>query len=354
MMADGQNELPRKEIAVENDETEVFMMPAESGMMKDLAKRLGDFYRNVMEKGTDYDTLKGTRKPTLLKPGAEFLQKGFGMSSRITQIEKVERTDPDHPFFMYTVTLAILDRSGKFITDGAGSANTGETRYAFRWLSENRLPPGVSKESLQSRMSEGQYGSYREYRLPSSPDEIFSLANTVLKMVKKRALVDGILGATGASRIFTQDVEDMMDAGEPNSAEKNHREQASHGNEGEQSSPKLLSDKQKAALDRYAKGNGKHHAVLGLRLSKLGREIPELTSQEASSILEDLFGMKQEDLKPEDILASMPGFRYENGVIRHGITPPTVDDELVLAKGGWLWDEERKGYAAAGKKRVGN
>ena len=341
MMADG--ELSRKEDAVEN--ADAFMMPAESGALKDLAKRLGDFYRNVMEKGTDYDTLKGTKKPTLLKPGAEFLQKGFGMSSRITQIEKIEQTDPDHPFFMYTVTLAISDRSGRFITDGAGSANTGETRYAFRWLSESRLPPGVSKEGLQSRMSEGQYGSYREYRLPSPPDEIFTLANTVLKMAKKRALVDGIIGATGASRIFTQDVEDMMDTGESASAERNRRERAS---------PKLLSEKQKAALDRYAKGNGRHHAVLVLRLSKLGRKIEELTSQEASSILEDLFGMKQEDMKPEEILGSMPGFRYENGVIRHGITPPTVDDKLVLARGGWLWNEERKGYAiAAGKKGEG-
>ncbi len=33
--------------------------------------------------------------------------------------------------------------------------------------------------------------------------------NTCLKMAKKRALIDGTLNATGASHIFTQDVEDM-------------------------------------------------------------------------------------------------------------------------------------------------
>ena len=33
--------------------------------------------------------------------------------------------------------------------------------------------------------------------------------NTVLKMAKKRAYVDGMLSATGASDIFTQDIEEM-------------------------------------------------------------------------------------------------------------------------------------------------
>jgi hypothetical protein len=35
------------------------------------------------------------------------------------------------------------------------------------------------------------------------------MANTVLKMAKKRALVDAVLTVLGASDIFTQDIEDM-------------------------------------------------------------------------------------------------------------------------------------------------
>jgi hypothetical protein len=35
------------------------------------------------------------------------------------------------------------------------------------------------------------------------------LANTILKMAKKRALIDAVLTATAASDIFTQDIEDL-------------------------------------------------------------------------------------------------------------------------------------------------
>jgi hypothetical protein len=40
--------------------------------------------------------------------------------------------------------------------------------------------------------------------------DIADTFNTVLKMAKKRAYVDGILSATAASDIFTQDIEDMQ------------------------------------------------------------------------------------------------------------------------------------------------
>jgi hypothetical protein len=35
------------------------------------------------------------------------------------------------------------------------------------------------------------------------------MANTILKMAKKRALIDAVLTATGASDIFSQDIEDL-------------------------------------------------------------------------------------------------------------------------------------------------
>src|SRR5690606_28333663 len=41
--------------------------------------------------------------------------------------------------------------------------------------------------------------------------EPWSLCNTVLKMAKKRALIDATLSATRSSGIFTQDVEDLRE-----------------------------------------------------------------------------------------------------------------------------------------------
>ncbi|MFW7344422.1 hypothetical protein V0R37_23160, partial [Pollutimonas sp. H1-120] len=43
---------------------------------------LNQIFRNIMQKGTDYDTLPGTNKPTLLKPGAEMLRMAFNLSYR--------------------------------------------------------------------------------------------------------------------------------------------------------------------------------------------------------------------------------------------------------------------------------
>ena len=40
-------------------------------------------------------------------------------------------------------------------------------------------------------------------------DDPYTLANTILKMSQKRAHIAATLNATGASRIFTQDIEDM-------------------------------------------------------------------------------------------------------------------------------------------------
>ena len=44
--------------------------------------------------------------------------------------------------------------------------------------------------------------------------------NTVLKMARKRSYVDAILSATGSSRIFTQDIEELAAMG----AEQDKRE----------------------------------------------------------------------------------------------------------------------------------
>ncbi|MEC2076308.1 hypothetical protein [Metabacillus fastidiosus] len=37
----------------------------------------------------------------------------------------------------------------------------------------------------------------------------YTIVNTVLKMAKKRALIDAVLSATRASGLFTQDIEDF-------------------------------------------------------------------------------------------------------------------------------------------------
>lgn len=120
--------------------------------------------------GIDYTTLmKCNNKAVLLKGGAEHLASVFGFR---TKSEIVHREFlPDTKFLMYEISTTVYTSEGDIVAVGLGSANTLETRYIKQGLAMS--------------------------------------ANTVLKMARKRSYVDAILSATGSSRIFTQDIEDL-------------------------------------------------------------------------------------------------------------------------------------------------
>jgi len=183
------------------------MTPLEMGRE---VKILDELYRNVMSKGTDYDTIPGTQKPTLLKPGAEILLRVFHLEPVTEIMNRTSIDDVDKPYFDFDVKVTLYSILGVDarvrMGDGIGNANTRETRYAYRWMWGNELPTGFDKQNAVTRKTKaGQI----QYRRDSSMDEVYTLKNTVMKMASKRALVDAVLKVTGADRIFTQDVEDM-------------------------------------------------------------------------------------------------------------------------------------------------
>lgn len=116
----------------------------------------------------DFGVIPGTGKPTLLKPGAEKLIMLLGLTTEFEIIES-ER-DFDEGFFQYQVRCTLL-KNGVSVTQGFGSCNTMEKKY-----------------------------------LKQDP---YTMDNTVLKMAKKRALVDAALLVGSLSDVFTQDIEDM-------------------------------------------------------------------------------------------------------------------------------------------------
>lgn len=177
--------------------------------LKKIPGMLNNIFRNIMQKDTDYGTLPGTSKPTLLKPGAEMLRMAFNLSYQ-AELETVLE-DWDKGVFYYKVFTHFSNSKGQYVGTGIGSANSGETRYSIRWVYESDVPKDVDKASLKSRTKQGRNGSYTQYAMPLSIDEKATLINTLQKMAKKRSFVDGILSITGASRIFTQDVEDMQE-----------------------------------------------------------------------------------------------------------------------------------------------
>ena len=128
-----------------------------------------DFIENELKEGVDYGTVKGASKPSLWKAGAEKLCRFMGLSALGEIISRY--ADYDAGVFGFEAKVRLVDADGIIRGEGFGACNTRENKY-----------------------------------LKSSA---FNNANTALKMSKKRALVDAILGAAGASAVFTQDAEDL-------------------------------------------------------------------------------------------------------------------------------------------------
>ena len=153
-----------------SESSSVKEMAAQLKEMKSRQNLLRRFFQEVMVAGQDYGLIPGTDKPTLLKPGAEKLNELYGYAPAIKSIE--ETADRHTGFYRARVTVGLVRRSdGSLAAEGVGEANTAEggRSGAAPWV----------------------------------------MWNTVLKMAKKRALVDATLSATNASGLFTQDTEDL-------------------------------------------------------------------------------------------------------------------------------------------------
>jgi hypothetical protein len=146
---------------------------------------LDKLFNTLLKQGTDFDRIPGTDKPTLLKPGAELLCQVFRLATgELKIINSIE--DFEKGIFSYTVSMQILHRdTGALISTGIGSANSQEVKYKYRNIEQD----GEKVKVLNPEPADQQ--------------------NTLVKMAAKRAYIDGVLKATGASRMFTQDVEDM-------------------------------------------------------------------------------------------------------------------------------------------------
>lgn len=145
-------------------------------------------YRGVMQEGVHYGVIPGTgKKPSLLKPGAEMLCTQF----RLVPSYEVSRADlpGGHREYNVTCTLTKLD-TGQVWAQGLGLCTTMESKFRYR----SRYVNGTRQRAENT--------------------DIADTYNTVLKMSKKRALVDATLTATGCSGMFTQDVEDFESPGD--------------------------------------------------------------------------------------------------------------------------------------------
>lgn len=163
--------------------------------------------RANMREGQDYGVIPGTNKPTLLKPGAEKIAKLLGLSDQYEILDKQE--DWDRPLFRYLVKCKLISvNTGVLISEGLGECNSMESKYRWRWAWPDDVPDHIDKSTLKKKTGTTKYGKpFTMYQVEN--DDIFTQVNTLIKMAKKRALVDAALSAGRLSDIFTQDMEDI-------------------------------------------------------------------------------------------------------------------------------------------------
>lgn|SRR3990167_890291 len=185
--------------------------------------------KEVMQEGQHYGKIPGCGdKPTLLKPGAEKLSMTFRLRPIIDNARDIRIENLGEGHREIHVYCHVMNMDGVELATGVGSCSTMESKYRYR--GGEKIPTGqpipaeywnLKKEGKIDEAKEkiggsgfgvakieGKWEICEIGEKMENPD-IADTHNTVLKMAKKRAYVDGILSATAASDCFTQDLEDI-------------------------------------------------------------------------------------------------------------------------------------------------
>lgn len=135
---------------------------------KDRITELQNFIKYMMVPNIDYGFVPGCPKPMLFKSGAEKLCDIYGLTKQIEILEKTENWE--NGIFHYVVKAVLVNKKTGFVeSEGVGACNNKEKKFASQ--------------------------------------DPYSVVNSILKMAKKRAIVDATLAATRTSGIFGQDME---------------------------------------------------------------------------------------------------------------------------------------------------
>jgi hypothetical protein len=147
-----------------------------------------------MKEGTHFGTIPGTPKPSLWKPGAEVLCLTFRLAPILESRVVADDLECEWPYTAFK-------RDGSIVH---GSC-VGFFEVEATCTISNLDGAPLSRCSARCNNREAKYRSL----------SLFEIRNTIQKMAEKRAFVSAVLLATGASDIFTQDMEDLPELVRP-------------------------------------------------------------------------------------------------------------------------------------------
>lgn len=203
------------------------------GQVKQRLLAIQQLMKDVLQPGTkendysgDYGIIPGTgKKPSLWKAGSEQILAMFEIA-----VEPVVEDLSTEDCYRYRVTTRLTHApTGNFLGAGVGEASTDETKYkwkrTYNKLEFENTPADRRRiKYSQYKDSNGMWKDTEEMQVRQEPAD---LANTILKMAKKRSQIDATLTVTGASSMFDQDtIEEGGHSSEPQSDSKKTRGKA--------------------------------------------------------------------------------------------------------------------------------
>jgi hypothetical protein len=151
--------------------------------------------RDLMVEGVHYMVIPGTKERSLTKMGSELLLCAFHIA---VDPEVLENSDADA--VRYTVRLTGRHMgSGLVIGVGIGRCSSNEEKYKWRRAVCREEFDATPETHRRLKWGSGERGVYSVQQVRTNPEDV---ANTVLKMAKKRAQADLCLTALGASDAF--------------------------------------------------------------------------------------------------------------------------------------------------------
>lgn len=240
-----------------NTSTALSVLPGNSGIDINRVRGQRDavqtLLKEVLKEGieNDYAIIPGTKKQTLLKPGAEKICSMFGIAPELSV--EASRDGED---YTYRVTVRLVAGS-VFLGEGVGEASTLESKFAWR--------KALCPEEYEHFRDQGKARLHWERGYNGAPPQVVQQvrenpadkAGNMLKMAKKRALIDAVLTATAASDIFTQDLEGMVERNGGKSSRPVSGGQAEAARTASAGEPTVTEDEAKKFFGRW-KNVGKH------------------------------------------------------------------------------------------------
>ena len=188
-------------------EKKVIQMPMTEGDVRQRFDLIQKVMKSRMKEDVHFGKIPGCGdKMTLLKPGSEMLLSMF----RIAVDPQVEDLSSEDEAKFRITARGIFAPTEEYLGAGVGCASSNEDKY--KWREVRSQSEWDNTPETRRRYKFKRNPGKEDIKIMQVRVEPADVANTILKMAKKRAQIDMTLTVLAVSDIFTQDLEDEVEA----------------------------------------------------------------------------------------------------------------------------------------------